>query len=63
MEAPGARLGVQSLLLGEGSAELIPAVVGGAQVDCRQPHQSSEEPQHVQQAHHSQVGLRPAWDT
>ena len=52
---------MQGLLLGHGSAELILVVVHCAQVNSRQPHQGREEPQHVQQAGHAQVGMRPAW--
>ena len=50
---PRAHPGMHSLLLGEGPAEFIMAVVGGAQVDSPQPHQGGKEPQHMQEARHS----------
>ena len=56
-----AHLGMQGLLLRHGSAELILLVVHCAQVNSRQPHQGREAPQHVQQAGHAQVGMRPVW--
>lgn len=54
---------MHSRLLGQGAPQHVLLVVHGAQMDGGQPHQRSKKPQHVQQARHPKVGLRPAGHT